>query len=75
MSLNGDVRTTMVGADYSRGALTVGLSVGRTLGLGGYRRTGGEQMSTSMTGLPVAGLPAQRPGLGVGDDRLRQRAR
>ena len=26
----------MVGADYSRGALTLGLSVGRTLGLGGY---------------------------------------
>ena len=36
LSLNGDVRTTMVGADYSRGALTVGLSAGRTLGLGGY---------------------------------------
>ena len=28
LSLNGDVRTTMFGADYSRGALTVGLSVG-----------------------------------------------
>ena len=50
LSLNGDVRTTMVGADYSRGALTVGLSVGRTLGLGGYRGTSGGQMSTSMTG-------------------------
>ena len=51
LSLNGDVRTTMVGADYSRGALTVGLSVGRTLGLGGYRGTSGGQMSTSMTGV------------------------
>ena len=50
LSLNGDVRTTMVGADYSRGALTVGLSVGRTLGMGGYRGTSGGQMSTSMTG-------------------------
>ena len=30
LSLDGDVRTTMVGADYSRGALTLGLSVGRT---------------------------------------------
>ena len=29
----GNVRTTMLGADYSRGPLTVGLSVGRTLGL------------------------------------------
>ena len=50
LSLNGDVRTTMVGADYSRGALTVGLSVGRTLGLGGYSGPSGGQMSTSMTG-------------------------
>ena len=50
LSLNGDVRTTMFGADYSRGALTVGLSVGRTLGLGGYRGTSGGQMTTSMTG-------------------------
>ena len=51
LSLNGDVRTTMVGADYSRGALTVGLSVGRTLGLGGYRGPSGGQMSPSMTGV------------------------
>ena len=51
LSLNGDVRTTMVGADYSRGALTVGLSVGRTLGLGGYSGTSGGQMTTSMTGV------------------------
>ena len=50
LSLNGDVRTTMVGANYSRGALTVGLSVGRTLGLGGYSGPSGGQMTTSMTG-------------------------
>ena len=50
LSLDGDVRTTMFGADYSRGALTVGLSVGRTLGMGGYRGTSGGRMSTSMTG-------------------------
>ncbi len=56
LSLDGDVRTTMFGADYSRGALTVGLSVGRTLGTGGYRGTGGGQMGTSMTGFyPWAG--------------------
>ena len=36
LSLNGDVRTTMLGADYRRDPLTVGLSVGRTMGLGGY---------------------------------------
>ena len=51
LSLDGDVRTTMFGADYSRGALTVGLSVGRTLGMGGFRRdANGGQMTTSMTG-------------------------
>ena len=56
LSLDGDVRTTMLGADYSRGALTVGLSVGRTLGLGGYNGPSGGRMSTSMTGFyPWAG--------------------
>ncbi len=40
----------MVGGDYSRGALTLGLSVGRTLGLGGYSGPSGGQMSTSMSG-------------------------
>ncbi len=50
LSLDGDVRTTMVGGDYARGPLTVGLSVGRTLGLGGYRGPSGGRMSTSMTG-------------------------
>ncbi len=50
LSLDGDVRTTMLGADYARGPLTVGLSVGRTLGLGGYSGPSGGRMSTSMTG-------------------------
>ena len=50
LSLNGDVRTTMLGADYRRGPLTVGLSVGRTMGLGGYTGPSGGQMTTSMTG-------------------------
>ena len=49
LSLDGDVRTTMAGADYSRGPLPVGLS-GRTLRLGGYRGPSGGRMSTSMTG-------------------------
>ena len=51
LSLNGDVRTTMVGADWARGPLTLGLSVGRTRGLGGYSGPSGGQMSTSMTGV------------------------
>ena len=50
LSLNGDVRTTMFGADWAHGPLTLGLSVGRTLGLGGYSGPSGGQMTTSMTG-------------------------
>ena len=50
LSLDGDVRTSMFGADWARGPLTLGLSVGRTLGLGGYRGPSGGRMSTSMTG-------------------------
>ncbi len=50
LSLDGDVRTTMLGADYRRGALTVGLSVGRTLGLGGYGGRSAGQVTSSMTG-------------------------
>ena len=50
LSLGGDGRTTMFGADYTRGALVVGLSVGRTLGLGGYSGPSAGQMTSSMTG-------------------------
>ena len=50
MSLNGDVRT-MFGADWARGPLTLGLSVGRILGMGGYGGPSGGQMTTSMTGV------------------------
>ena len=56
LSLNGDVRTSMFGADYMRGPLTVGLSVGRTMGLGGYSGDHSGEMTTSMTGVyPWAG--------------------
>ena len=50
LSLDGDVRTTMFGADWSREALIFGLSVGHTLGAGGYSGTSGGRLSTSMTG-------------------------
>ena len=50
LPLDGDVGTTMIGADYARGPLTVGLSVGRTMGLGGYSGPSGGRMTTSMTG-------------------------
>ncbi len=50
LSLNGDVRTTMFGADWARGPLTLGLSVGHTRGLGGYTGPSAGAMTTSMTG-------------------------
>ncbi|MDE0652235.1 MAG: fibronectin type III domain-containing protein [bacterium] len=50
LSLNGDVRTTMFGADWARGPLTVGLSVGHTRGLGGYEGRSAGAMTTAMTG-------------------------
>ena len=50
LSLNADVRTTISGADWARGPLTLGLSVDRTLGMGGYSGPSGGQMTTSMTG-------------------------
>ena len=50
LSLTGDVRNTMVGADWARGPLTVGLSVGRTRGLGGYTGRSAGAMTTAMTG-------------------------
>lgn len=47
---------TMVGADYSRGPLTLDLSVGRTAGLGEYRGRSGGRMNVAMTGVyPWAG--------------------
>ena len=51
LSLDGDVRTTMFGADYTRGRLVLGLSVGRTLGLGSYRGRSDGELTSSMTGI------------------------
>ena len=51
LSLDGKVRTTMVGADYTRGRLIAGLSLARSHGEGGY---GGERpvrAESSATGL------------------------
>ena len=50
LSLTGDVRTSTLEADYARGPLTVGLSVGRTLGLGGDSGRSSGRMTMSMTG-------------------------
>ena len=51
LSLNGDVRTTMLGADYTRGRLVAGLSLARSQGLGGYDGRHAGQVDSSATGL------------------------
>ena len=51
LALNGDVRTTMIGADYTRGRLVAGLSLARSHGVGGYAGRHAGQVETSATGL------------------------
>ena len=51
LSLGGDVRTTMFGADYARGPLVAGLSLSNSRGLGEYAGVGGGQVASSVTGL------------------------
>ena len=51
LSLGGDVRTTMFGADYAKGPLMTGLSLSHSRGLGEYTGTVGGQLATVVTGL------------------------
>ena len=51
LSLGGDVRTTMVGADYAKGPLVAGLSLSHSRGLGEYAWVAGGQVASSVTGL------------------------
>ena len=51
LGLNGDVRTTMVGADYARGPVVAGLSLSHSRGLGEYTGVAGGQVASSVTGL------------------------
>ena len=51
LSLGGDVRTTMVGADYATGPLVAGLSLSHSRGLGEYAGVTGGQVASSVTGL------------------------
>ena len=51
LSLDGDVRTTMLGADYTRGRLVAGLSMGNSQGLGGYGGRDAGRVESSVTGL------------------------
>ena len=60
LALNGDVRSTMVGADYSKGRMVTGVSLAHSRGLGGY--AGGAdtgRMTSAVTGLyPWIGFKA-----------------
>ena len=51
LALNGDVRTTMFGADYAKGPLVMGLSLANSRGLGGYAGYSTGQVASSVTGL------------------------
>ncbi len=51
LSLGGDVRTTMFGADYAKGPLVAGLSLAHSRGLGEYAGVAGGQVASSVTGL------------------------
>ena len=51
LSLGGDVRTTMFGADYAKGPLVAGLSLGHSRGLGEYGGVAGGRVASAVTGL------------------------
>ena len=51
LSLGGDVRTMMVGADYAKGPLVTGLSLSNSRGLGEYAGVTDGQVASAVTGL------------------------
>ena len=51
LSLGGDVRTTMFGADYAKGPVVTGLSLSHSRGLGEYAGVAGGRVASSVTGL------------------------
>ena len=51
LALNGDVRSTMVGADYATGRLVTGVSLAHTRGLGSYAGIDTGRMTSAVTGL------------------------
>ena len=51
LSLVGDVRTTMFGADYAKGPLMGGLSLSNSRGLGEYAGVAGGHVASAVTGL------------------------
>ena len=51
LSLGGDVRTMMFGADYAKGPLVMGLSLSNSRGLGEYAGVTAGQVASAVTGL------------------------
>ena len=51
IALGGDVRTTMVGADYSKGRLMTGVALARSLGTGNYAGVSRGEVTSALTGL------------------------
>ena len=51
LALNGDVRSTMLGADYAKGRMVTGVSLSHTRGLGGYAGVDSGRMTSAVTGL------------------------
>ena len=51
LSLSGDVRTTMFGADYAKGRMVTGLSLARSMSLGRYSAEAAGQVESAVTGL------------------------
>ena len=51
LALNGDVRSTMFGADYAKGRIVTGVSLAHTRGLGSYAGADTGQMTSAVTGL------------------------
>ena len=60
LALNGDVRSTMFGADYAKGRMVTGVSLSHTRGLGGYAGSADTgRMTSAVTGLyPWVGFKA-----------------
>ena len=51
LALNGDVRSTMFGADYAKGRMVTGVSLAHTRGLGSYAGVDNGRMTSAVTGL------------------------
>ena len=77
LTLDGEVESALLGADFSRGRWAAGLAVGHSRAEGGYyspqgERRGGEHAER---GLPLRALRRGRAALALGRCRLRKRPR